>query len=233
MIEGESGLIKKTSYWIYFLILTAALKGQINYTTQVQPIFYNHCLECHVSVNGSGALELDSYEYLMQDDSNNGPVVFPFNADSSLLYRVLLRDSVITPNEPICCRMPKNADPLSLEQQTIIYNWINEGAIGPTVSVQKESIKKSPLLRVYPNPFNNKIKISYRLIESGVVSVSIFNIIGKRVKTITRQHQRIGWYSVFWDGTDNDGQTVAGGLYLIGINNNDVLEKLEKVFLIK
>ena len=78
-----------------------------------------------------------------------------------------------------------------------------------------------------------KYKISYRLIESGVVSVSIFNIIGKRVKTITRQHQRIGWYSVFWDGTDNDGQTVAGGLYLIGINNNDVLEKLEKVFLIK
>ena len=103
--------------------------------TQVQPIFYNHCLECHVAVNGSGALELDSYEYLMQDNSNNGPVVFPFNADSSLLYRVLLRDSVIVPNEPICCRMPKNADPLSLEQKTIIYNWINEGAIGPTVSV--------------------------------------------------------------------------------------------------
>ena len=114
-------------------------------------------------------MELDSYEYLMQDNSNNGPVVFPFNADSNLLYRVLLRDSVIVPNEPICCRMPKNADPLSLEQKTIIYNWINEGAIEPTVSVQKESIKKSPLLRVYPNPFNNKIKISYRLIESGVV----------------------------------------------------------------
>ena len=71
----------------------------------------------------------------MQDNSNNGPVVFPFNADSSLLYRVLLRDSVIIPNEPICCRMPKNSDPLSIEQQTIIYNWINEGVIGPTVSV--------------------------------------------------------------------------------------------------
>ena len=56
-------------------------------------------------------LELDSYEYLMQGDSNNGPVVIPVNADGKLLYTVLLIDLVIIPNEPIYCKVPKNASP--------------------------------------------------------------------------------------------------------------------------
>ena len=126
MIEDDILTLKNSFLRIFLFVCVTILIGQVDYTTQVQPIFNNHCLSCHLAVNGSGALELDSYEYLMQGDSNNGPVVFPFNADSSLLYRVLLRDSVIVPNEPICCRMPKNADPLTIEQQTIIYNWINE-----------------------------------------------------------------------------------------------------------
>ena len=178
-------------------------------------------------------MELDSYEYLMQDNSNNGPVVFPFNADSSLLYRVLLRDSVIVPNEPICCRMPKNADPLTIEQQTIVYNWINEGAIGPTVSIQEEAIKQAPVLRVYPNPFNNRVEISYKVTESGPVNVSIFDIVGKQVKAIARVEHNIGWHSVFWDGTDNARRTVSGGIYLIRLQSLERLEIIEKILYIK
>ena len=207
--------------------------AQVDYTTQVQPIFFNHCLDCHVSVNGSGALELDSYEYLMQGDSNNGPAVVPFNADSSLLYRVLLRDSVIVPNEPICCRMPKNAGPLTVEQQTIIYNWINEGAIGPTVAIEDESLHPSSLLTVYPNPFNNKIKISYRVNNPGLTYILIFDILGKKIKTMTGKNQSNAMQSFFWNGTDDFDRPVSGGLYLIGIKSSNRIERLEKVLYIK
>ena len=72
------------NFLIYILILSS-LRSEIDYLTEIQPIFDNNCVECHISINGSGALELDSYEYLMQVDSNNEPVVIPFNADSSLL----------------------------------------------------------------------------------------------------------------------------------------------------
>ena len=207
--------------------------AQVDYTTQVQPIFFNHCLDCHVSVNGSGALELDSYEYLMQGDSNNGPAVVPFNADSSLLYRVLLRDSVIVPNEPICCRMPKNADPLTDEQQTIIYNWINEGAIGPTVAIEDESLRPTSLLTIYPNPFNNKIKISYRVNKPGLTYILIFDILGKKIKTIPGKNQNNAMQSFFWNGADEFDRPVSGGLYLIGIKSSNKLERLEKVLYIK
>ena len=110
------------------ILILSVLQGEIDYLTEIQPIFDNNCIECHVSINGSGALELDSYEYLMQGDSNNWPVIIPSNADSSLLYRVLLFDSVIVPNEPICFGMLKNASPLHISNHIKIYNWINEGA---------------------------------------------------------------------------------------------------------
>ena len=207
--------------------------AQVDYLTQVQPIFYNHCLSCHVSVNGSGALELDSYEYLMEGDSNNGPVVIPFNADSSLLYRVLLRDSVIVPNEPICCRMPKNAEPLPQDQQMIIYNWINEGAIASTVSVMSESPRESSSFDVYPNPFNNKINISYMFNQSELENIIIFDILGKRVKTITRKNYGVGRDLVFWNGVDDFNRPISGGLYLIGFEVDNKIQGLKKVLYLK
>ena len=83
-------------FFIYILIL-CCLRSEINYLTEIQPIFEYHYFEGHISLNGSGTLQLNSYEYLMQGDSNNSSVVLPFNADSSLLYKVLLPDSVIVP----------------------------------------------------------------------------------------------------------------------------------------
>ena len=57
-------------FFIYILIFTC-LKSEIDYWTEIQPIFNNNCVDCHISINGSGALELDSYEYLMQGDNNH------------------------------------------------------------------------------------------------------------------------------------------------------------------
>ena len=233
MIEDDILILKNSFLRIFLFVCVTILLGQVDYTTQVQPIFNNHCLSCHLAVNGSGALELDSYEYLMQGDSNNGPAVIPFNADSSLLYKVLLPMPVIVPNEPICCQMPKNADPLTLEQQTIIYNWINEGALGPTVSVNHEGLKNPFLLRAYPNPFNNKIEISYQLIDKQPVVIKIYDILGNNIKTIKNKNQNLEWSSVSWDATNYTGSAVSGGIYLVGLQTNGILQKLEKVVYVK
>ena len=233
MIEDDILTLKNSFLRIFLFVCVTILIGQVDYTTQVQPIFNNHCLSCHLAVNGSGALELDSYEYLMQGDSNNGPAVIPFNADSSLLYKVLLPMPVIVPNEPICCQMPKNADPLTLEQQTIIYNWINEGALGPTVSVKHEGLKNSFLLRAYPNPFNNRIEISYQLIDKQLAVIKIYDILGNNIKTIKNKNQNLEWSSVSWDATNYTGSPVSGGIYLVGLQTNGILQKLQKVVYVK
>ena len=196
------------------VVFSGVLLGQIDYESQIQPIFNNHCLECHVSINGSGALELDSYEYLMQGDSNNGPVVIPFNADSSLLYRVLLPDSVIVPNEPICCRMPKNSEPLHFSDQQKIYNWINEGANEFVLGIKSHSnVDKSKIL-VYPNPFNNTVTIKYELNDGGKVYLAIYDMLGREVKILVDTYETMGTKTIKWNADNHYGQKVPSGLYL-------------------
>jgi len=212
-----------------YILISSCLRSEIDYLTEIQPIFDNHCVQCHVSINGSGALELDSFEYLMQGDSNNGPVVLPFNADSSLLYRVLLRDSVIVPNEPICCRMPKNADPLPISDQQKIYNWINEGANGSSLNNLESRISvKNTKIMIYPNPFNSSVTIQYSVNKEDKVELTIYDVRGKKIKTLSNKFETAGLIFKRWNSRDKNGQRVASGIYFVGlvVNNQKEFKKL-------
>lgn len=155
----------------------------------------------------------------------------PFNADSSLLYRVLLRDSVVVPNEPICCRMPKNADPLPISQQTTIYNWINEGAQGPNLLIDLKNLSDRIVVSTSPNPFNNILKISIRSENIFVENIAILNLLGERVRTIEVHNQTDG--VIFWDGSNDFGQAVTAGIYFIYFYQNSRLELIRKVLFLK
>jgi hypothetical protein len=83
-----------------------------------------------------------------------------------------------------------------------------------------EQSLSAPALRVYtlyqnyPNPFNPATTIAYTLPEPAAVSMDIFNIHGEKVLLLVDAHQNTGDYKVKWNGTDDLGQFVPGGLYL-------------------
>ena len=192
--------------------------GQIDYLQDIQPIFNNHCLDCHTGSNGSGALKLNSYEDVMEGSSNNGPIVIPFNADSSLLHRVLLPMPVSVPNEPICCQMPKNADPLSFDQITIIQGWINEGALGSSsLSVKPVPSYYKINLKTYPNPFNNSVRISFSSDNNRQKIIRIYNMMGMLVKSLYLRNSIKGKNYIFWDGKNDLGKTSTSGIYFINL----------------
>ena len=216
------------NFFIYILIFSG-LRSEIDYLTEIQPIFDNNCVECHVSINGSGALELDSYEYLMQGDSNNGPVVIPFNADSSLLHRVLLDDSLIVHNEPICCRMPKTASPLHISDQIKIYNWINEGANEYSLhTFESKNDLNITNITIYPNPSNSSFTIQSSINTEDKVQLTIFDVRGKKVKTLSNKFKNTGFISTRWDSKDQNGQRVASGIYFVSLvlNNQNNLKTI-------
>jgi hypothetical protein len=70
----------------------------------------------------------------------------------------------------------------------------------------------------YPNPFNASTQISYTLIESGHVSLSVFNILGQEVTNLVNQYQEAGPHTVAWDGTDRSGKVAASGIYFYRIH---------------
>ena len=219
--------------WFVLLCISNYLFTQIDYNQQIQPVFNNHCLSCHVSVNGSGALELDSYEYLVQGDSNNGPVIIPFNADSSLLYRVLLPFEVEVPNEPICCRMPKNGDPLSIEQVNLIHDWINEGAKENYLPVKSDNnapYDRIPIIKAYPNPFNNEINIHVILNNKDESSAGIYDSNGRIVKRFLLDNSSTD-YKIQWRLSELRTGSLSSGIYFINVRNSGLSKNFKILYL--
>lgn len=65
----------------------------------------------------------------------------------------------------------------------------------------------------YPNPFNPSTTITYTLSQPGEVDLKIFNALGQTVRTFVEAKRAAGEYSVVWDGRDDRGHHVAGGIY--------------------
>ncbi|MDP8240260.1 MAG: T9SS type A sorting domain-containing protein [Candidatus Hatepunaea meridiana] len=64
------------------------------------------------------------------------------------------------------------------------------------------------LVGSYPNPFNSTATIAYRLPSSESVTMSIFDVTGRRIVTLIDGRVEAGYHNVVWDGTD-----VASGIY--------------------
>ena len=70
----------------------------------------------------------------------------------------------------------------------------------------------------YPNPFNPVTSIKYQIPSAGSVRISIYNLLGQEVKTLVNEEQSAGFYTIQWNGTDNNNRTVASGVYIYRID---------------
>ena len=65
----------------------------------------------------------------------------------------------------------------------------------------------------YPNPFNPSTKISFEIPLAGNVALSIFDILGRRVRSLANERYEAGKHEMIWDGKDDSGSSVASGVY--------------------
>jgi hypothetical protein len=73
------------------------------------------------------------------------------------------------------------------------------------------------LYPAFPNPFNPITTLRYDLLENSFVTLIIYDILGREVKTLMNQTQNGGYKSILWDGTNNHGHSVSAGVYLYRI----------------
>ncbi|MGH7450610.1 MAG: pre-peptidase C-terminal domain-containing protein, partial [bacterium] len=69
----------------------------------------------------------------------------------------------------------------------------------------------------YPNPFNPNTKIRFALPVSGKVKLEIYDLLGNMVRTLVSREMSAGRHEILWDGRNQDGLTVAVGIYLYRI----------------
>jgi hypothetical protein len=65
----------------------------------------------------------------------------------------------------------------------------------------------------YPNPFNPSTTISFELPAASRVNLQIFNVLGQEVSSLFNGDVAAGKYDVVWNGKDNNGRSIASGIY--------------------
>ena len=83
----------------------------------------------------------------------------------------------------------------------------------------------------YPNPFNPVTKLRYDLPENGLVTIIIYDMLGRQVKTLINQTQDSGYRSVIWDATNDYGKPVSAGIYLYQIQAGEYMQTKKMVLL--
>ena len=82
------------------------------------------------------------------------------------------------------------------------------------------SVTETRLLPNYPNPFNPETWIPYQLSEAADVSVKIYDIGGRLVRTLSVGFKPVGYYlarerAAYWDGRNDIGESVSSGVYFL------------------
>lgn len=84
----------------------------------------------------------------------------------------------------------------------------------------------------YPNPFNPETRIQYELPEASEVSLKIYDIQGRLVRTLAGdQSQYAGKHTLVWDGRNDQGKPVSSGEYLYRFETADFMRTMKMLLL--
>jgi len=122
--------------------------------------------------------------------------------------------------------------PLGRFSGTVYLDVLEVKKADPT-GVQNEFIPVTHnLFQNYPNPFNPSTTISYSIPKVSFVSLKIYDILGREVKTLINSEQNAGVYNVRWNGDNIYGNKVSSGIYLYKIEAGD-FSLTKKMLLLK
>jgi hypothetical protein len=113
-----------------------------------------------------------------------------------------------------------------------LLDMIIDGGQGEATEPYEDALPVSfALHQNYPNPFNGSTKIIYDLPRSSRVALEVFNILGRKVRTLMDQVQPAGSRVIDWDGLDDTGHPVASGVYLYRFKTDAAAESRKMILL--
>jgi hypothetical protein len=99
------------------------------------------------------------------------------------------------------------------------YGTAGTGVTGEAILPLKVN---SPTVKVYPNPSAGRQTIEYTLSKNSDVSIKIYDIIGRPVRSIGQGKQTAGAYRMLWDGCDDKGGNVPSGIYICRLKGKEI-----------
>jgi hypothetical protein len=138
----------------------------------------------------------------------------------------------------ICWEFDTDYNPLTMHWPKYMHDKWNSGIfqLKDYTGVKNEQATQVPtsfsLSLNYPNPFNSETVIEYSLPEQTQVKITVYNLLGQRVRTLLDRKETRGHKKVLWDGKNERGESVSSGIYFYRIEARDFVQS-KKMVLIK
>jgi len=200
----------------------------------IQPDYY-------VELTTTQAITADTwYRVVFKRDSTHA--IFQLFDENNNMIDEVTNDSTVADNPPVNATAPLrigNGGNLNGTRgfsgkidQVLVYNNF-EGQNTTGVKDETAEIpKRFELLQNYPNPFNPTTTIKFGVAKAGQVSLVVYDLLGRKVKTLFNENTHAGFHTAEWDGTNEYGNKVATGLYFYQLKAESI-QLTHKMILLK
>ena len=164
------------------------------------------------------------------------------------LYWCIVTNMDILSDSQTCAGIANEWEPCTPElfesTDTLMFNLITDpvnmlpqlapdGNYCPSnVGIKKiTNVTSFQILPNYPNPFNPVTTLRYDLPEEALVNITIYDMMGRQVKTLINDQRTAGYRSTQWNATNDADSPVSAGIYLYMIQAGDFRQTKKMVLL--
>jgi len=138
----------------------------------------------------------------------------------------------ITPSKPGYKFKPESRNYEPLIEDFAEQNFVaTDSLIGVNSNADEKILKQCILNQNYPNPFNGETVIQFSLPKKSTITLTVYNLLGKSVKTFFLENRNPGRHSVQWNGKDDFGNQLPSGIYFYKLVANDVIISKKMIIL--
>lgn len=200
---------------------TGRYSGEFPFEVEVSGLYSGEIFSKKLSISKENAFESDSVsgvfwygkEMMEMENSSNSYSLINDIIDKSIENRILSNYTAFLCLEPSMMSELENID----DKNTITRGWTGEGDMAFPTSAEKIEAPE-PELKVYPNPFSDKVTIEISLSEKPDIKntrLEIYDLFGKRIQVFNAdEFNGETEIKIIWSGTDSSGNKVPKGTYL-------------------
>ncbi|OGF22766.1 MAG: hypothetical protein A2V63_06300 [Candidatus Eisenbacteria bacterium RBG_19FT_COMBO_70_11] len=163
-------------------------------------------LDLVLTFSGNFYLQLMTTPEVLDD-----PITLYYRTTDGVGYEIQgLINTGLTENTPVAARAREPVAPVAAE-----------GAVLPA---------KTELSGFFPNPMRGQGTVSFSLAREEAVELAVFDLRGARVRTLQSGAMSPGHYNVTWDGRDDAGRAIRGGMYFLHFQAGSYARTVKTVF---
>ena len=227
IFRGHTGLLVDAAYSPNGKTLAS---GSEDGTVLLWEITSSEFAQHSVDVNGDGVVNILDLTLVASNFGEQGENISDVNGDGVVnildltLVAAAFGDTAAAPeiSSLNLANMPTRADVATWLQHARQVN-LTDSTFRRGILILEQLLavltpQETILLANYPNPFNPETWIPYQLAQPAEVTLTIYAVDGKLVRTLDLGHQPVGIYhgksrAAYWDGRNAQGEPVASGVY--------------------